>query len=85
MPLGWPHSRVVKIDIRLSQHRCICHDKTDASGCRCTPVSCQYKVSLGQPKVNLGQRDFRAALVGLWVTETGLVLVVIKLAMIIFF
>jgi hypothetical protein len=45
----------------LSPHLCVHDDVMNASGCKCTPMSCQYKVNLGQPKVNLGQNHFWGA------------------------
>jgi hypothetical protein len=45
----------------LSWGSCIHHNAIDSSRCRCTFRSCQYKVSLGQPRVNLGQRDYQVA------------------------
>ncbi len=47
--------------LRLSWCSCIHHNAIDASRCRCTFGSCQYKVSLGQLRVNLGQRDYQVA------------------------
>jgi hypothetical protein len=40
----------------LSQHSCISHDTTNASRCRHIP-----RASLGQPRVNLGQKVFWVA------------------------
>lgn len=55
----------------LSQHPCVHHDMMDTFGCRCTLVSHQYRVSLGQPKSKglsgcLGQTHGRLKLGPFW-------------------
>jgi len=49
-----------KLGSRLWWLPCVRHNTIHTFGCKCTLVSCQYKVNLGQPRINLSQRDFWA-------------------------
>jgi hypothetical protein len=53
----------IKTNNVVGMSRCssVHHDMTNASRRKCTLVSHQYRVSLGQLKVNLGQKDSWAA------------------------
>jgi len=55
---GFEYGPKNKIGPRLSPCLCVCHNTTNASRHKCTPTSRQYKVSLNQPRVNLGQKHF---------------------------
>jgi hypothetical protein len=57
----------------------ISQDAMDASKHRFNLVLCQYRVSLNQLKVKLGQRPSWVPKVGLWATKKGAILVTITL------
>ncbi len=48
--------------LKLSSSPCIYHDVTNAFGHRRGPTSCQYNISLGQPRVNLGPKTLSRCL-----------------------